>query len=660
MARAYRLPWTVYIMVGLPGTARPPALSWFTPQADIHDTFLDVVDDIFNCCIFPAQRRLQAGNITASILPSNTVFDYQIAWFQTQYYLHNGGPSRNCPKLQIKPVHATPTANKVVAPASFAGLPPDIIYRICDRLPNKDVLKLQQLSSTISAKLPRSRLTAIHSQKTYYLCSYSIQKLERLIRNPSLAERVTHITFDVSVPYIRLRSRRSCLEEARNYPEDAQLRLQRWCNTHTRRWGSMKSSGPTRRPSTSTIASSRNAAANYEPAVSQAFSLFRSHFAANGTPEPAECDEEGLFRRITAAFTALPSLAVLEFAHTNPKTEDRAEMLSRWREYNNHLYTLLYIDPKIELPSGTWPWTSWLRPQTPSFLLSTAIPAILFCATQAERTISEVRVGNTSWGPQNFGLTISKFEPQHVRRKDGAREGWETAYYHWICRYVDDYKHTFGKVRRFELCLDPEEEERPENAGRLPELSLCLLTILKNVEDLKVWRLRGDAERQQVLPHPGSFVLPTDTLLPRLRRLEVGEYAGITLAGLTSFLLTNGESLRHLSCDLFTFGDTTHSKHDILSFLNMVKAVVSLRTLKIDFLVSRLKVTGPVAGTESIDHVYLGISVRGEWQSADCEFKVGVKRVSMTGEDNLCKTFWMRKQGWGDFINSVSSHSGSG
>ncbi|KAF3904520.1 hypothetical protein ABW21_db0200095 [Orbilia brochopaga] len=560
--------------------------------------------------------------------------------------------SRSCPKLLLKPLQTNPNAKRT---PSLASLPADIIYQICDRLPNKDVLKLQLVSSTLAAKLPYARLDAIHSQKTYYLCSYSIQKLERLIRNPSLAARVTHITFDVSAPYVRLRSRRSCLEEGRNYPEEALRSLQRWVGMHTRRWNSMRSC-TSRRPSTASRVESK--AANYEQTLEQTFSLFRSHFAANAPP--VECDEDGLFRRITAAFQALPNLAVLEFAHTNPKTEDRANMLSRWREYNDHLYALLYIDPKVELNSGTWPWNSWLRPQTPSFLLSTAIPAILFCATQAERTISEVRVGNTSWGPQNFGLMISKFEPQHVRRKDGTREGWETAYYHWICRYVDDYKHTFGKLRRFELCLDPEEEKGENNSVRLPELSLCLLTILKNVEDLKVWRLRGPMEQQQQNHHQGSFVLPTDTLLPRLRRLEVGEYAGITLSGLTSFILTNSATLRHLTCDLFAFGENTHSKKDIMTFLKTLKASTQLQTLKIDFLVSKLKVNNSRQAGESIDHVYLGISVRGGWEESDCEFKVGVKRVSMTAEDNRAKSFWMRKRGWDDFICDVANHSGLG
>lgn len=376
-----------------------------------------------------------------------------------------------------------------------------------------------------------------------------------------------------------------------------------------------------------------------------------------------------IFTRITKAFRSLPNLSILTFAHTNPKMVERSEMLSRWREYNDHLYALLYIDPKIELQSGVWPWCSWLRPKTPTFLLSTACPAILFCATQAQRTISEVRVGNTSWGPRNFGLMISKFEPWQVRIKDGSKEGWEKAYYHWVCRYVDDYKATFENLKRFDLCLEPEEQqvtvepevektEKPKakTRGKPPPVSLCLLTMLKNVEELKVWRLRGDPEKQVRSPRGGGFVIPTDTQLARLEKLDVGEYAGVTVDGLLAFLKTNATTVRHVTCDMFAFREQIIPKQEIMQFLNSLKKNTGLESLKIDFLVDQVKENGQRGDAESLSNVYLRIDIRGPWENQNCEYKIGLRKVSATGlgDEYKSSSYWAKKRGWEEFFTYMS------
>ncbi|KAK6511164.1 hypothetical protein TWF481_000086 [Arthrobotrys musiformis] len=561
--------------------------------------------------------------------------------------------------------------------ASFSSLPHDIIFEICERLSDKDVLKLQLLSTTIRQKLPESRLNLIHAEKTYYLCSYSLQRLERLIRDPILAGRITQITFDVGVPAVRLRSKRSCVTEAREYPTDARARLHRWCSTHMRRQNSMASSPKFNRSPVSARADPR-AAISYETVLDQTYNLFKTHFLTH-VPAPEEDESDfTIFARITKAFQSLPNLKILTFAHTNPKMVESSEMLSRWREYNDHLYALLYIDPKIELQSGVWPWCSWLRPKTPEFLLSTACPAILFCATQAQRTISEVRIGNTSWGPQNFGLMISKFEPQQSRLKDGSREGWEKAYYHWVCRYVDDYKATFENLKRFDLCLEPEEQQVPveqtevkpvvqekptktKSRGKPPPVSLCLLTMLKNVEELKVWRLRGDPEKEleaQSSPRGSGFVIPPDTHLSKLEKLEVGEYAGITVDGLLAFLKTNAASMKHVTCDMFAFREKIIAKQDIMHFLIALKKNTKLESFKMDFLVDKVKENRRRSRTESdkMCNVYLRIDIRGLWENQNCEYKIRVRKVSLSGHDEEYKYsgYWAKKRGWEEFFTYMS------
>ncbi|EPS40039.1 hypothetical protein H072_6154 [Dactylellina haptotyla CBS 200.50] len=540
---------------------------------------------------------------------------------------------------------------------NLSSLPADIIYEICERLPNKDVLKLQLVSKTMRRKLSKTRLDAIHSKKTYYLCLHSIKKLEKLIRNPEMAARVTEITFDVATPQVRLRSKRSCIGEANDYPEEARSKLQRWSSTHLRRQQCVPSE---RRPS---VVDSEFV--NYEGTVTQAFNLFKSHFAT-GIEESNDSENEyNIFKHITTAFRSLPNLTALEFAHTNPKMIDRTEMLQKWREYNDHMYALLYIDPKIELQTGTWPWCSWLRPKTPQFLLSTACPAILFCAAQAEKKITQVKIGDTCWGPQNFGMMASKFEPQQARLKDGTREGWEKAYYSWMCRYAEDYRATFGQLKRFELCLDPAEERQQDGDPtapakiRAPQISLCLLTILRNVEELKVWRLRGDTDIPSNSRDGASgFVLPTDTALPKLRSLEVGEYSGITLAGLTAFLCANSSSIRHLSCDMLAFGSQAVSKSDVLLFLKTMKDRMKFETFKTDFLVDKIgggaeSGNGRVGGG-GVSHVYLSFDIKGSWGQEDCEFKFGVKKISMTGEEVPSKSYWIERRGWEEFLKYFS------
>ncbi|KAK6331624.1 hypothetical protein TWF718_002173 [Orbilia javanica] len=551
--------------------------------------------------------------------------------------------------------------------ATFSSLPHDIIFEICERLSDKDVLKLQLLSTTIRQKLPQSRLNLIHAEKTYYLCSHSIQKLERLIRDPVLAGRVTQITFDVGVPNVRLRSRRSCVTEAREYPTDARARLHRWSSTHMRRQNSLVSPRACRPPAATRV--DPRAAISYETVLDQTYNLFKTHFLTHIDTSEDDENDFTIFTRITKAFKCLPNLSILTFAHTNPKMVEPSEMLSRWREYNDHLYALLYIDPKIELQSGVWPWCSWLRPKTPTFLLSTACPAILFCATQAQRTISEVRMGNTSWGPQNFGLMVSKFEPQQARMKDGSKEGWEKAYYHWVCRYVDDYKATFENLKRFDLCLEPEEQqaaaepeaekqEKPKakTRGKPPPVSLCLLTMLKNVEELRLWRLRGDPEKQASPPRGAGFAIPTDTQLPRLHKLDVGEYSGTTVDGLLAFLKTNSTSVRHVTCDMFAFREQIISKQEIMQFLNSLKKDTSLETLKIDFLVDQVKESGQRGEMDDLSNVYLRIDIRGLWENQNCEYKVTLRKVSQTGfgDEFRSSSYWAKKRGWEDFFTYMS------
>ncbi|EWC47747.1 hypothetical protein DRE_02947 [Drechslerella stenobrocha 248] len=276
---------------------------------------------------------------------------------------------------------ATSTTTVQIQPdiSWFAALPSDIIYEICDYLPNAELLKLQLVSSTILRKLPQARIDAIHSHKTYFLCHDGIQKLERISRIPALARRITHITFDLESPYVGLLKRYWCIGTAMGYPQETRFRMQRWYQNHMRRtltlsarrnrtrersdrpnilkrmYRRLFTAGDSRsieRPKKQTVPQPSNEPPTYEAAFHEIFTLFEVHltslyFQWNGKAE--------LLERITTAFRSLPNLKILEFIRTDITKEDPSVMLSIWRQYNPDLQWLLSSNPEIE--DGDLPWT---------------------------------------------------------------------------------------------------------------------------------------------------------------------------------------------------------------------------------------------------------------------------------------------------------------
>ncbi|KAK6353638.1 hypothetical protein TWF696_005600 [Orbilia brochopaga] len=554
--------------------------------------------------------------------------------------------------------------------SSFAALPSDIIYEICDYLPNADILKLQLVSSTLLRKLPRSRIDAIHSRKTYFLCHDGIRKLERVARIPALAERVTHVTFDLESPYVGLLKRYWCIGTAMGYPQETRFKLQRWYHNHMSRSLSMSSRRSRTKEKTENKPSllrkmlkklktlSRSAKSskdrdrksnmetaepespNYEDAFHEIFTLFEVHLTTlysnwNGKAE--------LLERITNAFRSLPNLRVLEFIRTDITKEEPSTMLSIWRQYNPDLQWLLSSNPEIE--DGDLPWTDWFSREALHSYLWEAYPSILFSAVQAGRRISEIRVGTLSLEYPKAGAMLSFFEPYHARISDSTgRQASESEMSNWIAKHRQAYSNTFKGLKRLEICLD-EKEREPYHTSYYTVSPLFLETV-RNVEELAVWRMPNEVRRDQ----SAEFVMPTSTRLENLRRLEIGR-AGITLDGLMEFMRTNAASLREVICAEDTFRGTMAQNIDIVSFLNCAKAELQLTTLEADFMLAN-------QSRRMVDEkkYYLSIKVNGDWKDlSHCSFQVGMKYryISvMEGKDTL-QSHWTQQHSWEEFVQTI-------
>ncbi|KAF3903857.1 hypothetical protein ABW20_dc0102524 [Dactylellina cionopaga] len=557
----------------------------------------------------------------------------------------------------------------------FAALPSDIIFEICDYLPNSDVLKLQLVSSTIRQKLPRRRIDAIHSHKTYFLCQDGIRKLERIARIPALAKKVTHITFDLESPYVGLLKRYWCIGTAMGYPQETRFKMQRWYHNHMRRGlipgraGKMKDkrmrASMIRKilkklfPSINETQSAPQdikptdpndpESTNYEDTFHEIFTLFEVHLTSLYLQWQSKAD---LLERITSAFRSLPNLKILEFIRTDVTKEDPSVMLSIWREYNPDLAWLLNSNP--EITDGDLPWTDWFSREALHSHLWEAYPSILFCAAQAKRRIKEVRVGTLSLEYPKAGAMISFFEPYHARISDTTgRQATEEELNAWIERHAEGYKYTFNSLRRLELCLD--EKERETYHRSYSDVSPLFLETVKNVEELVVWRIPSEVRKEVTAATAGgapvaAFLLPTDMELKNLRRLEIGR-AGVAVKGLLAFMRANRKSLKELVCGEETFGNNVTSKEDIISFLSAVREDVKLESLEIDFLAANYY-------RRLVDErkYYLSIRVTGDWKDVSfCQFEVGMKYqyTTATGGEAVLQSHWRQKNSWEEFIRCI-------
>ncbi|EPS35303.1 hypothetical protein H072_11336 [Dactylellina haptotyla CBS 200.50] len=570
----------------------------------------------------------------------------------------------------------TPTTPSTTPSHShLANLPDDIVYEICDHLSNNEILNLQLVSSSIRHKLSHRILDAIHSHKTYFLCQDGIKKLERIARIPSLAKRVTHITFDLESPYVGLLKRYWCIGTAMRYPQETRFKMQRWYHNHMRRRLAMQAArsraGKTKDRNAritqlrrilrrffspghaSTLLSdtaSTNSlkeldatdpeSTNYEDAFHEIFTLFEVHLTSLYSQWQSKAD---ILECITSAFRSLPNLQVLEFIRTDITKEDPSVMLSIWRQYNPELAWLLNSNPEIE--DGDLPWTDWFTREALHSHLWEAYPSVLFCAAQAKRRIREVRIGSLSMEYPKAGAMISFFEPYHARISDTTGgQATEEELRGWIERHLEGYSYTFAGLRRLELCLD--EKERESYHTNYFEASPLFLETVRNVEELVVWRMPSEVRRERSM----EFVVPAGTKMEKLRRLEMGA-TGSTVNGLVEFIRTNSDSLREVVCQEDTFTANVMEKEDIMRVLETLRDEADLEVFEADFLVGSQE-------QRLVDEkkYYLSIKITGNWKDLSfCEFEIGIKHCHrwIAEDKESLQTHWVKKNSWEEFTNYI-------
>ncbi|KAF3929738.1 hypothetical protein AA313_de0210265 [Arthrobotrys entomopaga] len=566
------------------------------------------------------------------------------------------------PSLLSRTIAPTDTTCNSIKPQGvyLTSLPPEIIYSICDYISNADLLTLQLVSNTLRQLLPSYRLDAMYSQKTYFLCQDGIKKLEGIARIPSLARKLTHVTFDLESPYVSLLKRYWCISTAMRYPQETRFKMQRWYHNHMRRRRlptsrTSKAKDKLIRSSTlSRIISylfpihepdphpfKEENETNYEDAFNEIFSLFEVHLSSLYLKWQSKAD---MLERITSAFRSLPNLHTLEFIRTDITKEDPSVMLSIWREYNPELAWLLNCNPEIE--DGDLPWTDWFSREALHSNLWEAYPSILFCAAQAKRRIREVKVGSLSIEYPKAGVMVSFFEPYHARVSDvTCGQATKEELIEWIGKQTEGYEYTFGGLRKLELCLDEKERESYHTQYWETGVSPLFETTVKNVEELVVWRMESEVKRERSM----AFMVPGGMKTERLRRLEVGR-AGFTLAGLVEFMRTNGGSLREVVCGEETFTDDVIGKGQIIDVLNDIRRDMKLKTFQADFLVGYHE-------RRLVDEkrYYLSVKVTGDWNDlAFCEFEIGMKyRYKLVDGTNTLRSEWVKKHSWEEFIKYI-------
>ncbi|KAK6542358.1 hypothetical protein TWF694_006317 [Orbilia ellipsospora] len=565
------------------------------------------------------------------------------------------------PELSHPACTTTPTAisNNSIKPQGryLIRLPADIVYSICDYLSNADLLTLQLVSSTLRQLLPTHRLDAIHSQKTYFLCQDGIKKLERIARIPSLAKKVTHVTFDLESPYVSLLKRYWCIGTAMRYPQETRFKMQRWYHNHMRRRRVPSRAGRSKDKFRSNTISriltrlfplhdipSRRfkpeKETNYEDAFNEIFTLFEVHLTCLYLQWQSKAD---ILERITSAFRSLPNLHTLEFIRTDITKEDPSVMLSIWRQYNPELAWLLNSNPEIE--DGDLPWTDWFSREALHSNLWEAYPSILFCAAQAKRRIREVKVGSLSMEYPRAGAMVSFFEPYHARISDATGgQATREELTEWIGRQVEGYEYTFEGLKRLELCLDEKERESYHTLYWESGVSPLFESTVRNVEELVVWRLESEVRRERSM----AFIVPGGMKMEKLRRLEIRR-AGVTVAGLVEFMRTNA-SLREVVCGEDTFTEDIMRKEEVIEVLETMRRDMKLESFEADFLVGYHE-------RRLVDEkkYYLSVKVIGDWNDlAFCEFEIGMKyRYKTADGKSILRSIWVKKHSWEEFTNYI-------
>ncbi|KAK6519571.1 hypothetical protein TWF281_003394 [Arthrobotrys megalospora] len=539
---------------------------------------------------------------------------------------------------------------------TLSTLPSDIVYEICDYLPNQDLLNLQLVSKALSSKIPGSRLERIFSKIFFSFTDTDTRKLKRLAStNAKHLARVKHLVFELSNPHRLLDQYAEFSCNIIDHETSTKIKVLQFCHNYEARKARSRTKRFLKNSAKRLFPTSDDNGALYEPVDTypliysepgaeptlveeglrwDAFRPFFNIIEANVQNVPRSTrfgfDRQAFFKALTDAFKLLPNLQILEFTHmsTEHKSVEVREEFSRyWRKYNPAIEAFLAKTPDVrELP-----WWDCFEVVGYTINCVEAYPAVLFCAALAQCRISEIRANRIMYGSMDYVSTspydFDTFGNKTVHIPDSVRTMSQ-----YEATYLDGYKHTFGNLTRLETVL---YGDNPNTAVQEKKFSPFFLAIVKNARELVIRKPPRSGLR---------FMIPTSLVLPNLRRLEVIK-AYIAIEPLVNFVQTNKDSLRELVCSL-TFEECT-TKDTMIKFLRDMRNILDLEVCKIDCLTNR----------EPEMSCYLSVDIKGNWRNDNiCKYRIGSKCTAgrcWLVPDPLIGTYWVEKQSWEEFAVGI-------
>ncbi|KAF3213206.1 hypothetical protein TWF679_005432 [Orbilia oligospora] len=529
---------------------------------------------------------------------------------------------------------------------TFLNLPYDIIHEICEHLTDKQILKLRFVSKQTSSNIPKSRLDKIFAKRTLRFTDVEATRFLHLLNTNSDEDlaRTRHIVFDLSNPYVGLIPSEQFHGGRWRYSEHMKSKMMVFHRIYKERNMREMASGKWKPRDTKRISIPDNLpspASHPEYCFKELYRIFEEDIECPGRYDQYSYSSSKMinsllpfnrlafFDALTAVFRRLPNLSIIEFKISDPPKRPEYRIPEAWIRHNLSLKHFLDKHPESKyLPCG-----DWFGPLGSMIDLEVAYPAVLYCATQANCRISEIKASQfPKLIVSSFGADIRKFDPFDCGTPTLPSPGSiDSKHLH---SYLSDYQRTFATLKRLEIYLARDYCIRDHSgAPMVPSRSFEM--TLQNVEEFVI---RGSPKLDG---HLESQCLPLNIRFPRLRRLET-MYVHMELNSLKSLIEPNKSSLKEL-VSTFSLSENIHYP-GIMSFIANIRENFDLTTCNIDFVNSR----------DYAYHCYTFVKIQAsDWKKDEgCRYRAGsleTPGIKIFEKRMRDEVRWKDESDWEDF-----------
>ncbi|KAF3277959.1 hypothetical protein TWF970_004837 [Orbilia oligospora] len=474
---------------------------------------------------------------------------------------------------------------------TFLNLPYDIIHEICDHLTDKQILKLRFVSKQTSSNIPKARLDKIFAKRTLQFTDVEAIRFLHLLNTSSVEDlaRTRHLVFDLSNPYVGLISSEQFHRGRWRYSEHMKSKMMVFHRIYKERNMRDMASGiwKPRDPRKVSIPDNLPSGSHPEYCFKELYRILEediecpdrydqhAYFSSKTTNSLLPFNKLAFFDALTAVFRHLPNLSIIEFKISDPPKRPEYRIPQAWVRHNLSLKSFLDKHPESKyLPCG-----DWFGPLGSMIDLEVAYPAVLYCATQANCRISEIKANQfPHLIVSSFGADIRNFDSFNCGTTTLPSPG--SIDYKHLDKYLSDYQRTFATLKRLEIYLARDYCIRDHSGAPMAPSRLFGVT-LQNVEEFVI---RGSPKLDG---HLEPQCLPLNIRLPRLRRLET-IYVHMDHKTLKSLIEPNKSSLKEL---ISTFSLTENIHYPgIISFITDIRERAgSLETSGIKVFENRMK-----------------------------------------------------------------------